>query len=83
MSVKEKLLEIVGSDYFSDDLEVLKRYSKDQSLSPPGMPNYVVKSKDSKEVQGVIRLTNEYLLPVVPVSSKIHFYGDTIPRQGV
>ena len=46
------------------------------------MPNYVVKPKTAEEVQKVIQLANEHLLPVVPVSSPVHFHGATIPRQG-
>jgi hypothetical protein len=47
MSIRDKLLEIVGVEHFSDNPEVLKKYSKDFSLVPPGMPNYVVKPKDA------------------------------------
>ena len=82
MSTKEKLLEIVGAKNFSDDSEVLKKYSKDFSLEPSGAANYVVKPKDAQEVQKIIKFANEYLIPVVPVSSRVHFYGATIPKQG-
>ena len=82
MSIREKLIEIVGLKNFSDDPEVLKKYSSDFSLVPSGAPNYVVKPKDAQEVQKVIRVANEYLVPVVPVSSRVHFHGATIPRQG-
>jgi hypothetical protein len=82
MSIREKLLEIVGSEGYSDDSEVLKRYSKDFSLVPSGMPNYVVKPKDAQEVQKIIKLANEHSIPVVPSSSGIHFHGAAIPKQG-
>ena len=82
MSIKQKLLEIVGSDNFSDESEALDKYSKDFSLAPRGVPNYVVKPKDAKEVQKVIKFANERLIPVVPCSSGVHFHGATIPKQG-
>jgi FAD/FMN-containing dehydrogenase len=82
VSIKAKLRETVGREYFSDDPEVLSTYSKDFSLLPPGMPNYVVKPKTTEEVQKVIQLANKNLIPVVPVSSSVHFHGATIPRQG-
>ena len=82
MSIKQKLLEIAGSSSFSDDPEVLGRYSKDFSLLPPGLPDYVVKPKDVQQVQKVIQLANENLIPVVPVSSGAHFHGATIPKRG-
>ncbi len=82
MNIKDKLLEIVGSDYFFDDLETLKKYSKDFSLVPSGMPNYVVKPKDAQEVSKIIKLANDQAIPVIPVSSHVHFNGATIPKQG-
>jgi len=82
MKTSDKLLEIVGSERFSDDPEVLKNFSKDFSLIPPGMPNYVMKPKDTQEVQKIINIANEHSIPVVPSSSQVHFYGAAIPRQG-
>ena len=82
MSIRDELIKIVGVKNFSDDPEVLKKYSSDFSLVPPGMPNYLVRPKDAIEVQKVIKVANEQLLPVVPVSSRVHFNGSTIPKQG-
>jgi hypothetical protein len=82
MNVRDRLLEIVGVENFSDDAKVLEKYSKDFSLVPSGMPNFVVKPKDAPEIQEVVRLANERLVPVVPVSSSVHFQGATIPKQG-
>ncbi len=82
MNLRDNLLEIVGVENFFDDPEALKKYSKDFSFVPFGMPNFAVRPKDAFEVQKVLRLANEHLIPVVPVSSTVHFHGATIPRQG-
>lgn len=82
MSVREGLLELVGSDLFTDDQEVLKAYSRDFSLVPAGAPNYVVKPRGTEEVRKVIEFANARSVPVVPVSSGVHFYGTCIPKQG-
>jgi FAD/FMN-containing dehydrogenase len=82
VSVKQKLLETVGAERFSDAPEVLEAYSKDFSLAPQGMPDYVVKPKDAQQVQKVVGLANENGIPVVPVSSGVHFQGATIPKKG-
>jgi len=82
MNIREKLLEIVGTGNFFENPEVLKKYSADFSLTPSGAPSYVVKPKDAQEVQKVVQFANEQLIPVVPVSSGVHFYGATIPKQG-
>ena len=82
MNRRDKLLEIVGGENFSDDPKALDTYSKDFSLVPSGVPDYAVKPKDAQEVQRVIKFANQHLLPVVPISSWVHFHGATIPKQG-
>jgi len=82
MSIREGLLKLVGSEKFTDAPEVLKEYSTDFSLATPGMPNYVVKPQKTEDVQKVIRFANEHSIRVVPISSRAHFYGATIPKQG-
>jgi FAD/FMN-containing dehydrogenase len=82
MKIREKLLEIVGAEHFSDDPVILESYSKDFSLVPSGRPNFVVKPKDASEIRNVILAANEEGVPVVPVSSRVHFQGATIPKQG-
>ena len=82
MDTRDKLLEIVGAANFSDDPTVLKKYASDFSLVPPGAPSYVAKPKNAEEVGKIIRFANEQSIPVVPVSSEVHFNGAAIPRQG-
>ena len=82
MAIKEELTGIVGAENVIDDPGKLKPYSRDYSLSEPGMPGYVVKPKNADEIQKIIQLANKNNLPVVPCSSGIHFNGDTIPAQG-
>jgi FAD/FMN-containing dehydrogenase len=82
VSVRKDLAEIVGAEYFSDDSKVLEAYASDFSLVAPGLATYLVKPKTTEQVQKVIQLANKNLLPVVPVSSQVHFTGAAIPKQG-
>lgn len=82
MGMKEKLEEIVGKENVSAAVKDRKRYSQDMSLLPPGMPDLVAKPKSAEEVSAVVSLCNDRNIPVVPVSSKVHFNGCTIPKQG-
>jgi len=82
MSMKEALQQIVGKENFSDAEADLKLYSQDLSLLPPGMPDAVVWPGNSQEVGKVVAYCNENNIPVVPVSSRTHLYGSTIPKQG-
>jgi len=82
MDVKSGLSEVVGAENFSDDPNQLKLYASDFSYLPSGAPNCVVRPGSSEEVSKVVTFCNENGIPVVPVSSKIHFYGATIPKEG-
>ncbi len=82
VDIKAALSKIVGAKNVSDDPSQLQAYSTDMSYTPMGMPNYVVKPASSEEVSEVVKFCNENSIPVIPCSSKIHFYGATIPKEG-
>ena len=82
MSLKYELSKFVGAENVSDDRETLDHYSKDESLHPPGRPGYVVYPENTVQVQEVVKFCNAHALPVIPCSSRVHFRGSTIPKQG-
>ncbi len=82
MNLKEKLSNAVGAENFSDDIEQLKSYATDFSYTPVGMPNYIAKPANSEEVSEIVKVCNENKVPVVPVSSQVHFFGATIAKEG-
>ena len=82
MRKKEQLEKIVGKKNLSDAKEALAEFSRDYSLVPPAMPDLVVRPKTAEEVGGVVKWANENDIPLIPVSSQVHFYGCTIPKQG-
>ena len=49
--------------------EALAEYSSCLGWNAKGQPSMIVKPKDRKEVQAVIRLANELKLNLVPTSS--------------
>ena len=79
---KDDLEKIVGKGNVSDEPTVLLKYSRDHSLVPPGTPDYVVWPTSSEQVGEVLRWANKNNVPVVPVSSKEHFNGGAVPKQG-
>jgi hypothetical protein len=77
---KQALINIVGSDFVSDDSAVLESYSRDESFAAPRMPWFVVQPKDAQEIQRLVTWANETATPLVTVSSgPPHFLGDTVP----
>lgn len=80
--IGEKLKAIVGDENFSSAPQALKQYSCDYSLVPPKMPSYLVRPKSAEEIVSILKLANEFKMPVTPFSSGVHFYGTTIPSYG-
>ncbi len=80
--VKEKLTDIVGTEWVSDFPEELLIYSYDMTEHPPGEPEYVVMPKTVEEIQAILRVANEHKVPVVPFVTGSNIGGLTIPLKG-
>ena len=81
MTPSEELSKIVGAQGVLEDPKVLKSYFKDYSLTPPKEPMMVVKAKDADEVLKLVLYANDNGIPIYPSSSRVHFYGGTVPRK--
>jgi FAD/FMN-containing dehydrogenase len=79
MEIKRSLADIVGSDNVFDEPSKLRSYARDQSLAYQRAPNYVAYVENKEQVRGIVELANKTKVPLYPVSSGIHFYGNTIP----
>ena len=80
--MREEIIKIVGKEHVIDDEATLRVYASDYSLQPAKKPALVVKPKNRDEVQRIVKLSNEHLIPIVPLSSRVHFHGEAIPEQG-
>jgi len=81
-TIVQALSKVVGEQNVSTDKETLERFSRDTSLMPPRMPDFVVRAMTREEVMGVIKIAHENKIPVVPRSSGTGTYGTGIPEQG-
>ena len=83
MIKKESLVKIVGSGQVSQDAATLESYARDMSFVNEIRPRYVVKPQTGQDIQKLVKLANETMTPLVPVSSgPPHFRGDTVPGIG-
>jgi glycolate oxidase len=64
-NIAKKLIDIVGLEYYSDRLEELIAYSKDSTLFTC-RPDAVVRPTTIEQVSAIMKLANEYLIPVTP-----------------
>ena len=79
---KSDLEKIVGKENIVDDKNTLKKYSHDQSLSSPRMPDCAVFVENATQIQDIVKLANETVTPLIPYSSGQNLHGATIPDQG-
>ncbi len=82
MSMKNALIGILGKENIFDDEIILKKYSSDQSLEAPNMPDQVVFASSVEQVQEVVKYANQNKIPVVPFSSGLNLHGAAIPKKG-
>lgn len=79
MIAEEKLVRIVGAGNVSREQAMLAEYSRDMSFVNTVKPEYVIKPRNPDDIEKLVKLANETLMPLVPVSSgSPHFRGDTI-----
>lgn len=80
-SIKKSVKKIVGKGNVIDDEEELQKFSSDYSGIPSITPEMVVKVNEDDEVLKVVLQCNDEGVPIYPSSSKVHYYGGTIPRR--
>lgn len=80
MALIDELKKLVAKA--SDAEADIAKYATDMSLLPAGLAEAVVWPESTEEVSAVVKYAYENNIPVVPVSSKNHRYGSTIPKQG-
>jgi len=79
----EQLTAIFGQDNVDNSPQSLAAYNGDLSFVTPIRPAFIVRPANADQVQQLIRLANDSLTPLVPVSSgPPHFRGDTVPGAG-
>jgi FAD/FMN-containing dehydrogenase len=83
MIAEDKLVKIVGAGSINRKQETLEEYSRDMSFVNAVKPECVVRPKKMADIEKLVKLANETLTPLVPVSSgPPHFHGDTVPGIG-
>ncbi len=81
MAAKEKLIEIVGADHFTDEIEELVPYSYDASMNVH-RPDAAVWPESTEQIAEIVKLANEYKIPVVPRGAGTSLSGGVIPIKG-
>ncbi len=85
MAIKQELLgklaEIVGEDDVRADTAELYSYATDASIHRM-MPDCVVRPESREEVSKIVKLANEYKVPIVPRGAGTALCGHAVPIEG-
>jgi glycolate oxidase len=80
--VIKKLEDIVGENHVLKTEETLEKYSKDETIGLQAWPDAAVRVRSADEVSRVMRLANEYSIPVTPRGLGTSLSGGSVPIQG-
>lgn len=79
--VIHKLTVIVGNENIFLDEENLAEYGHDKTEDLLFIPDVVIKPKDTKEVSDILKLCNEYKIPITPRGAGTGLAGGSLPVQ--
>jgi len=88
----EKLESIVGSENLTDKGIIMEAYTasalRPKTLGGVGTvkkvikPGFIVRAGSTKDIQEIVRLANEYKIPIVPLGAMTSEYSGTVPTEG-
>ncbi|MGJ9385776.1 glycolate oxidase subunit GlcD [Salipaludibacillus sp. CF4.18] len=79
--VKKKLIEVIGKENFLDSNEARLVYSYDATPNFQSLPDAVIMPGSSEEVQKIIKICNQYEVPIVPRGSGTNLCAGTCPTH--
>lgn len=80
--IKKKLIAIVGEENFDDSKVGRLSYSYDATPNFQALPDGVVSPRNTKEVAELVKICNEYKIPIVPRGAGTNLCGGTCPTEG-
>jgi glycolate oxidase len=80
--VKEKLISIVTKANFDDSKIERLVYSYDATPNFQSMPDAVVSPRNTEEVSQILKVCNQYGVPIVPRGSGTNLCAGTCPTEG-
>lgn len=80
--IKEALVNIVGQENVTDSKASLLVYSYDATPQFQSLPDAVISPRNTQEVSEIVKLCNEYKVPIVPRGSGTNLAAGTCPTSG-
>lgn len=78
----QQFRNIVGESYVFTDNESLNHYGHDETERLLYLPEVVLKPKTAEEISAIMRICNEYRIPVTPRGAGTGLSGGALPQLG-
>ncbi|TYR81871.1 glycolate oxidase subunit GlcD [Priestia megaterium] len=79
---EKKLIGIVGIENYDDSKAGRLVYSYDATPQFQSMPDGVISPHNTKEVSDIIKICNQYQIPIIPRGSGTNLCAGTCPTEG-
>ncbi len=80
--ILSKLENIVGQSFVFTDEETRNQYGQDETEDYVFPPNVVVKPSTAIEISKILKIANQYKIPVVPIGARTGLSGGALSVQG-
>lgn len=80
--VLKLIIAITGEEYVKSDQESLANYSHDETEDLHFTPHIVVKPHTPNEISEILKIANEYKIPVTPIGARTGLSGGALPVFG-
>lgn len=80
--ILKKLEIIVGQSFVFTDIETRNHYGHDETEDYVFPPNVVVKPSTALEISEILKIANQYKIPVVPIGGRTGLSGGALSVQG-
>jgi len=78
----ESFKKIVGDKNVYTDEDSLNHYAHDETENIHYPPEIVIKPRTAEEISAILKICNEYLIPVTPRGAGTGLSGGAIPHYG-
>ncbi|WP_077617431.1 glycolate oxidase subunit GlcD [Bacillus sinesaloumensis] len=79
---RQRLLKIVGPENYDDSSTGRLVYSYDATPQFQSMPDAVIAPRNKEEISEIVKVCNEYKIPIVPRGSGTNLCAGTCPTEG-
>ena len=80
--IAKKFIAIVGKENYDDSQVERLVYSFDSTPNKQAMPDGVIFPRNTQEVSAIMKVCNEYKIPVIPRGSATNLSGGCTPVEG-